>query len=88
MTPPLASPSPFNPTFYRQFRYVLIISHTVGFEFWKRLCLEHGISPTGVLEDFATDGQDRKDVFFYQVRLCIIMRYMSFSFDLGVICVA
>ncbi|KAH8343217.1 tubulin gamma-2 chain-like [Drosophila kikkawai] len=38
----------------------------VGFEFWKRLCLEHGISPNGVLEDFATDAQDRKDVFFYQ----------------------
>ncbi|XP_055387015.1 tubulin gamma-1 chain [Condylostylus longicornis] len=38
----------------------------IGFEFWKRLCLEHGISPTGVLEDFATDGLDRKDVFFYQ----------------------
>ncbi|KAH8350476.1 hypothetical protein KR067_002992 [Drosophila pandora] len=38
----------------------------IGFEFWKRLCLEHGISPEGVLEDFATDGQDRKDVFFYQ----------------------
>lgn len=30
------------------------------------MCLEHGISPDGVLEDFATDGQDRKDVFFYQ----------------------
>jgi tubulin gamma len=41
-------------------------SPTVGFEFWKRLCLEHGISPSGVLEDFATDGLDRKDVFFYQ----------------------
>lgn len=40
----------------------------VGFEFWKRLCLEHGISPSGVLEDFATDGCDRKDVFFYQVK--------------------
>ncbi|XP_013106407.1 tubulin gamma-1 chain [Stomoxys calcitrans] len=38
----------------------------IGFEFWKRLCLEHGISPNGVLEDFATDGIDRKDVFFYQ----------------------
>lgn len=38
----------------------------IGFEFWKRLCLEHGISPSGVLEDFATDGGDRKDVFFYQ----------------------
>lgn len=38
----------------------------VGFEFWKRLCLEHGISSSGVLEDFAADGLDRKDVFFYQ----------------------
>nr|AAA28597.1 gamma-tubulin [Drosophila melanogaster] len=38
----------------------------IGFEFWKRLCLEHGISPSGVLEDFANDGLDRKDVFFYQ----------------------
>uniref|UniRef100_A0A1B0A890 Tubulin gamma chain n=1 Tax=Glossina pallidipes TaxID=7398 RepID=A0A1B0A890_GLOPL len=38
----------------------------IGFEFWKRLCLEHGISPNGVLEDFGTDGADRKDVFFYQ----------------------
>lgn len=35
-------------------------------EFWKKLCLEHGISPEGVLEDFATNGDDRKDVFFYQ----------------------
>lgn len=42
-------------------------SLSVGFEFWKRLCLEHGISPTGTLESFATDGGlDRKDVFFYQ----------------------
>ncbi|XP_075149705.1 tubulin gamma-1 chain-like [Haematobia irritans] len=38
----------------------------IGFEFWKRLCLEHGISPTGMLEEFTTDGLDRKDVFFYQ----------------------
>jgi hypothetical protein len=36
-------------------------------EFWKQLCIEHGISPEGVLEDFATEGTDRKDVFFYQV---------------------
>jgi len=40
---------------------------TVGFEFWKRLCAEHGISPEGILEEFATEGTDRKDVFFYQV---------------------
>lgn len=30
------------------------------------MCLEHGISPSGVIEDFATDNIDRKDVFFYQ----------------------
>lgn len=46
----------------------LFCHYLVGFEFWKRLCLEHGISPNGTLEDFATDGGlDRKDVFFYQV---------------------
>jgi len=30
------------------------------------LCTEHGISREGVLEEFATQGEDRKDVFFYQ----------------------
>ncbi|KAJ3342946.1 gamma-tubulin [Gonapodya sp. JEL0774] len=38
----------------------------VGMEFWKQLCLEHGISKDGVLEEWATEGGDRKDVFFYQ----------------------
>ena len=38
-------------------------------EFWSKLCLEHGISRDGILEDFATEGGDRKDVFFYQVGL-------------------
>lgn len=41
--------------------------YLVGFEFWKKLCAEHGINPEGVLEPFATEGVgDRKDVFFYQ----------------------
>lgn len=48
------------------FEFLFSFSFLVGFEFWKRLCLEHGISPNGTLEDFATDGLDRKDVFFYQ----------------------
>jgi tubulin gamma len=30
------------------------------------LCKEHGISPEGILEEYATQGDDRKDVFFYQ----------------------
>ncbi|XP_067649295.1 tubulin gamma-1 chain-like [Haliotis asinina] len=38
----------------------------VGLEFWKQLCAEHGISPEGILEEYATEGTDRKDVFFYQ----------------------
>ncbi|KAL4995102.1 tubulin-domain-containing protein [Aspergillus recurvatus] len=38
----------------------------VGSQFWQQLCLEHGISQDGNLEEFATEGGDRKDVFFYQ----------------------
>ncbi|KAI8060221.1 tubulin gamma chain [Gongronella butleri] len=38
----------------------------IGTEFWKQICAEHGISRDGTLEDFATEGGDRKDVFFYQ----------------------
>ena len=42
---------------------------SVGSQFWQQLCQEHGISRDGNLEDFATEGGDRKDVFFYQVRM-------------------
>lgn len=43
------------------------VLYLVGFEFWKKLCAEHGINPEGVLEPFATENVgDRKDVFFYQ----------------------
>lgn len=38
----------------------------VGHEFWKQLCKEHGITPEGTPEEYATEGADRKDVFFYQ----------------------
>jgi tubulin gamma len=38
----------------------------IGMEFWKQLCQEHGINHEGLLEDYATSGDDRKDVFFYQ----------------------
>lgn len=38
----------------------------IGMEFWKLLCAEHGISETGVLQENALTGDDRKDVFFYQ----------------------
>lgn len=38
----------------------------IGSEFWKLLCAEHGIDQQGLLEDYATSSDDRKDVFFYQ----------------------
>lgn len=38
----------------------------IGFEFWKKLCKEHGISAEGILQEHAAEGIDRKDVFFYQ----------------------
>ncbi|KAI9730856.1 MAG: gamma-tubulin [Cirrosporium novae-zelandiae] len=40
--------------------------NSVGSSFWQQLCQEHGINQDGNLEDFATEGGDRKDVFFYQ----------------------
>ncbi|CCC12982.1 unnamed protein product [Sordaria macrospora k-hell] len=40
--------------------------NSIGSQFWQQLCLEHGISQDGTIEDFATEGGDRKDVFFYQ----------------------
>ena len=45
---------------------LLLSLHLVGDEFWKSLCQEHGINPEGNLEEYATQGDDRKDVFFYQ----------------------
>ncbi|KAG7009978.1 tubulin gamma chain [Physcia stellaris] len=40
--------------------------NSIGSQFWQQLCQEHGINQDGNLEDFATEGGDRKDVFFYQ----------------------
>lgn len=44
----------------------VLIHVIVGSVFWQRLCAEHGISKEGILEEWATEGGDRKDVFFYQ----------------------
>lgn len=38
----------------------------IGFEFWKKLCEEHGISPEGATNPSRDGENDRKDVFFYQ----------------------
>lgn len=45
---------------------VTVNYYIVGFEFWKKLCAEHGINSEGNLESYAKEGVDRKDVFFYQ----------------------
>ena len=37
----------------------------IGGEFWKQLCLEHGIEPDGSLLPTTKISDDRKDVFFY-----------------------
>ena len=49
------------------------IHNLVGFEFWKRMCSEHGITPDGVHTDSQVDFVDSKDVFFYQVRYAILI---------------
>ena len=59
----------------------------VGMEFWKQLCLEHGISPEGILEEFATEGTDRKDVFFYQVGILFIFIIVEALYFLFGLCV-
>ena len=38
----------------------------MGSVYWQRLCAEHGINKEDILEEWATEGGDRKDVFFYQ----------------------
>ncbi|XP_053993226.1 tubulin gamma chain-like [Hylaeus volcanicus] len=38
----------------------------IGMEFWKQLCLEHGIGTDGFLREQNKSTEDRKDVFFYQ----------------------
>jgi hypothetical protein len=53
-------------------QFVVIYLMIVGSEFWRQICSEHGISNDGTLEEFATEGGDRKDVFFYQVDIKII----------------
>jgi len=38
----------------------------IGMEFWKQLCKEHGIDEEGIVQEHSMNGDDRKDVFFYQ----------------------
>ncbi|CCJ28720.1 unnamed protein product [Pneumocystis jirovecii] len=40
---------------------LLKMTKEVGSQFWQQLCLEHGIRADGNLQDFATEGGDRKD---------------------------
>ncbi len=56
---------------------MFLLSLCSWFEFWKQLCAEHGISPEGIVEEFATEGTDRKDVFFYQVHKYRLIRHLE-----------
>lgn len=38
----------------------------IGMEFWNQLCKEHGLDSEGVVQEYAMNEDDRKDVFFYQ----------------------
>jgi hypothetical protein len=49
----------------------------IGTEFWKKLCLEHGISKDGILEDFAT--QVRCKYFMYYAVTCCTLQSISFE---------
>ena len=49
-----------------QSKWATTLIFQVGNVFWKQLCQEHGIAPDGILEPYATQEEDRKDVFFYQ----------------------
>lgn len=47
-------------------QHSILFLRLAGSVYWQRLCAEHGINKEGILEDWATEGGDRKDVFFYQ----------------------
>lgn len=38
----------------------------IGMEFWNKLCEEHAIDADGLVNEIALNGDDRKDVFFYE----------------------
>lgn len=57
---------PHVPSYRQKTETLIYASILVGQQFWQQLCQEHGINQDGNLEDFATEGGDRKDVFFYQ----------------------
>lgn len=52
----------------------------IGMEFWKQLCLEHGISKDGILEDFAT--QVCRVEFFLRFDCWVTLDYFLIFFSL------
>ncbi|URE16180.1 hypothetical protein MUK42_30658 [Musa troglodytarum] len=45
----------------------------IGMEFWKQLCLEHGIGKDGLLEDFATQARPPIPSFPASLRFSVIL---------------
>lgn len=44
----------------------------IGEEFWKTMCQEHGIGTDGSLVEADKPGEDRKEMFFYEVLMYFI----------------
>lgn len=40
---------------------------TVGLEFWKKLCNDHGITPDGSVSELIENKAELKETFFYEV---------------------
>jgi hypothetical protein len=56
----------------------------IGMEFWKQLCLEHGISKDGILEDFATQVRDSGGPTF--LRFLRFLDFVRFGFRVTRFC--
>lgn len=49
----------------------------IGMEFWKQLCLEHGISKDGILEDFATQVHTSTLSFLHVCSYLIVIFFFT-----------
>lgn len=49
----------------------------IGMEFWKQLCLEHGIGKDGLLEDFATQVNAVALVLSLLSKFLLLGRYVT-----------
>lgn len=60
----------YNSRLYKALLIIVLSAVAVGYEFWKTLCAEHGMSADGLIagED-KLSGIDNRDCFFHEVNL-------------------